>query len=132
MQAVILAGGLGTRLEPLTKQTPKVMVFVNDRPFLQHLLELLKRQGIDDVILCIGYLREQIKDFLQNGERLEIRIRYSEENERLLGTGGALKQAQNLLDDHFFVINGDTYLPIDYTEIERAFIRCGKSPHDGL
>ena len=126
MQAVILAGGLGTRLRPLTEQIPKVMVPVSGKPFLLHLLELLKRWGIDDAVLCIGYLGQQIKAFFGEGDRLGLRIRYSEEKETLLGTGGALKQAQDLLQDHFFVVNGDTYLPGDYSELERAFLRRGK------
>lgn len=126
MQVVILAGGLGVRLSPLTEQVPKVMVPVNGKPFLLHLLELLKSQEINDIILCIGYMGEQVRLFFGDGKRRGHKIRYSEERERLLGTGGALKQAQNLLDKHFFAINGDTYLPIDYTEVERFFIRCGK------
>ena len=126
MQAVILAGGMGTRLRPVTEQIPKVMVPVNGKPFLLHLLELLRNQGIDDVVLCIGYLGEQVRDFFGNGESLGIRIQYSQEEERLLGTGGALKQAQSLLDDCFFVINGDVYLPVDYTELERASLQRGK------
>jgi len=126
MQAVILAGGLGTRLRPLTEKIPKVMVLVNGKPFLQHLLQLLKGQGINDIVLCIGYLGQQVKDFFGSGEALGVNLRYSEEKGQLLGTGGALKQAQSLLDDYFLVINGDTYLPIDYREVERAFLRCGK------
>ena len=123
MQAVILAGGLGTRLRPLTEEMPKVMVPVNGKPFLLYLLQLLKGQGISDIVLCIGYLGQQVGDFFGDGESLGINIGYSEEKERLLGTGGALKQAQSLLDDYFFVINGDTYLPIDYREVERDFLR---------
>jgi len=128
MQAVILAGGLGTRLRPLTEEIPKVMVSVNGKPFLLHLLQLLKGQGINDIVLCIGYLGQQVRDFFGNGEILEMNIRYSEEKEKLLGTGGALKQAQNLflLDDYFLVINGDTYLPIDYADVEKAFLRRAK------
>ncbi len=126
MQAVILGGGLGTRLRPLTERIPKVMVPVNSKPFLLHLLELLRSQGVNDIVLCIGHLGEQVRDFFGNGESLGVRIRYSEEKERLLGTGGALKQTQSLLDDHFFVINGDTYLPINYNEVESAFAKCGK------
>lgn len=126
MQAVILAGGLGTRLRPLTEQTAKVMTLVNGRPFLLHLLELLKGEDVKDIVLCIGYLGKQIRDFFGDGKSLGIRIRYSEETEQLLGTGGALKQAQNLLDDHFFVINGDTYLPVNYSKVEEAFLSCGK------
>ena len=126
MQVVILAGGLGKRLRPLTEQIPKVMIPVNGKPFLMHLLNFLKRQGSNDIVLCIGYLGKQVRDFFGNGENLGVRIRYSEEKERLLGTCGALKQAQNLLDEHFFVINGDTYLPLDYRELEGVFINCGK------
>lgn len=126
MQAAILAGGLGTRLSPITEQIPKVMVSVNGKPFLLHLLELLKSQEINDIILCIGYMGEQVRTSFGDGRRFGLKIRYSQERETLLGTGGALKQAQNLLNNHFFVINGDTYLPIDYTEVERSFIRCGK------
>ena len=126
MQAVILAGGLGSRLRPLTEHTPKVMISVNGKPFLLYQLELLKSQGIKDIVLCIGYLGKQVRDFFGNGERFGIRIRYSEEKGELMGTGGALKQAQDLLDEHFFVMNGDTYLPIDYRELERTFLSYGK------
>jgi NDP-sugar pyrophosphorylase family protein len=126
MQAVILAGGLGTRLRPLTEKIPKVMVSVNGKPFLVHLLQLLKGQGINDIVLCIGYRGQQVKNFFGNGEALGVNLRYSEEKGKLLGTGGALKQAQSLLDNYFLVINGDTYLPIDYREVEKAFLRRGK------
>jgi len=126
MQAAILAGGIGTRLKPLTEQVPKVMVPVNDKPFLMYLIELLKSYEINDIVLCVGYLGDQVKDFFGDGDSLGVRIRYSEEKGKLLGTGGALKQAQVLLDDQFLVINGDTYLPIDYREVERVFFRRGK------
>ena len=130
MQAVILAGGLGMRLKPLTEQIPKVMVAVNGKPFLLHLLELLKSWGVNDIVLCIGYLGRQVRDFFGGGGDLGIRIRYSEEGEWLLGTGGALKQAQNLLDDHFFVVNGDTCLPLDYRQVEGSFIKHNKTKRD--
>ena len=102
------------------------MVPVNGKPFLLYLLKLLKSRGVSDIILCIGYLGEQISNFFGNGQGFGLRIKYSEEKEGLLGTGGALKQAQSLLDNHFFVINGDTYLPVDYGEVERTFLRRGK------
>jgi NDP-sugar pyrophosphorylase family protein len=126
VQAVILAGGLGTRLSPLTEKIPKVMTQVMGKPFLLHLLGLLKQWKIDNIVLCVGYRAEQIKDFFGDGGGLGIRIRYSEETERLLGTAGALKLAQSLLDSHFFVINGDTYVPLEYDEVERVFIECSK------
>ena len=119
MQVVILAGGLGKRLRPVTEQIPKVMVTVNGKPFLQHVLELLKSQEITDIVLCIGYLGEQVKACFGKGESLGLVIKYSEEKGKLLGTGGALKQTQDLLEDYFLVLNGDTYLPIDYNELER-------------
>ncbi len=118
-----MAGGLGTRLRPLTERIPKAMVPVNGKPFLLHLLELLRDYGIKDIVLCIGYLGEQIKDYLNDGKDLGLNIKYSEEQGLLLGTGGALKQAQNLLDDYFLVINGDTYLPVDYGEIYNIFLK---------
>ncbi len=126
MQAVILAGGLGTRLRPFTEKAPKAMFPVKGEPFVAHLLRLLKENGVPEAILCIGYLGQQVKDYLGNGEKLGLKVKYSEEKERLLGTGGALRQAQSLLDEHFYVINGDTYLPIDYQEVEKAFLHRGK------
>lgn len=126
MQAVILAGGLGTRLKPLTEHIPKVMVSVSGKPFLLYLLELLKNQGIKDVVLCIGYRGEQIKKFFSDGRNAGVKIQYSEEKEGLLGTGGALKKAQNILESHFLIINGDTYLPINYREVDKFFINRGK------
>ncbi len=126
MQAVILAGGLGTRLRPLTERIPKVMASINGKPFLLYLLELLRSRGVNDIVLLIGYLGEQVRGFFGNGAKIGLRIRYSEERERLLGTGGALKQAQSLLGNHFFVINGDTYLPIDYSKVDRVFQQAGK------
>jgi len=107
-------------------QIPKVMAPINGKPFLLYLLRLLASQKLNDIILCIGYLGEQVKDFFGNGQNLGISIRYSEEKEKLLGTGGALKQAQYFLNDHFFVINGDTFLPINYSEVEKNFLKQNK------
>ena len=126
MQAVILAGGLGTRLGELTKVTSKVMLPFDGEPFLLHILRLLKSQGIEDFVVCIGYLGEQVKGFFGSGRRLGVNIDYSEESEKLLGTGGALKQAQPMLDRYFLVLNGDTYLPIDYREVEKEYLRLGR------
>jgi len=125
MQAVILAGGLGTRLGELTAKTPKVMVPVAGRPFLFYLLCLLRAQGIKDFVLCIGHLGRQVQDYFRSGQSLGIDIKYSEEGEQLLGTGGALKHAQSLLGQHFWVINGDTYLPLDYGEVGKEYLRRG-------
>jgi NDP-sugar pyrophosphorylase family protein len=114
MQAVILAGGLGTRLRPLTSSVPKPMVSVHDRPFLEYQLSLLTQNGITDVVLCVGYLGEQISQYFGNGSNLGVRIQYSWDGDQLLGPIGALKNAEALLNDSFFVLYGDSYLRLDY------------------
>lgn len=117
MQTVILAGGLATRLGPLTEKVPKSMIMVGDRPFLEHQLELLRQNGISDIVLCVGHLSEMIRNYFGDGNRLGVTIRYSDEGENLLGTGGALKKAEPLLEDRFFVLYGDSYLMYDYQAI---------------
>lgn len=116
MQIVILAGGLGTRLRPFTKTIPKPMMKINGVPFLQILLKLLKTKGISDVVLCVGYLSNVIEDFFQTGKNFNMNIKYSKEKEPL-GTGGAIKNAEIFLEDEFIVINGDTFVDIDYSKL---------------
>lgn len=87
---------------------------------------MLRDNGILDIILCIGHLGDQIKEYLGDGGEFGIRVRYSQEKEKLLGTGGALKHAEDLLNERFFVINGDTYLPIDYRQVEDFLLRSRK------
>jgi NDP-sugar pyrophosphorylase family protein len=123
---VILAGGLATRLRPLTEKIPKALVEVAGRPFLEHQIDLLKQNSIAEVILCVGYLGEMIEQRLGDGERLGIRIRYSFDGSRLRGTGGAIKRALGLLPDAFFVLYGDSYLPVDYQAVAAAFRESGK------
>ena len=123
---VILAGGLATRLRPLTEKIPKALVEVAGRPFLEHQLELLKQNSIAEVILCLGYLGEMIEQRYGDGEALGIRIRYSFDGPILLGTGGAIKRASPLLPDAFFVLYGDSYLPIDFQAVAAAFIEAGQ------
>ncbi len=113
MQVVILAGGLATRLRSLVQERPKSMVKILGKPFLEYQLELLKRNGIMNVILCIGHLGEQIENYFGNGSRFRMNIKYSRED-RLLGTAGAIKNAQDLLDDIFFTMYGDSYLFLDF------------------
>jgi NDP-sugar pyrophosphorylase family protein len=124
MQVVILAGGLGTRLWPLTRQVPKPMVPVAGVPYLEHQLRLLAKQGLRDIILLTAYLGEQIEEYFGDGSGLGLSIRYSREPEPL-GTGGALRLAAPLLEDPFLVIYGDSYLPIDYASVCRPL----SSPH---
>jgi NDP-sugar pyrophosphorylase family protein len=120
---VILAGGLGTRLWPLTSDVPKALIPIGGKPFLHHQIELLKRQGIRDIVLCVGHLAEQVQGYFGDGRWLDVRIKYSEEKGPLLGTAGAIKKAEPLLDDDFFLMYGDSYLMIDYQETMRYFRR---------
>lgn len=113
-QAFILAGGLGTRLGSLTKETPKPLLEVGGIPFLEYVLLELKRFGISRFVIGIGYLSETIRDCLGNGEKFGVHIEYSQEDSPL-GTGGALKHAAHLLDDFFLVLNGDSLAELDYT-----------------
>ncbi len=121
MQMVILAGGLGTRLRPLTAQLPKCMLPVGGRPFLEHQIELLRRHGIRDIVLCVGYLAEAIVDHFGDGHRLGVHLSYSWERDGLLGAAGALKNAEPLLAHEFLVTYGDSYLPLDYCSVMRRF-----------
>lgn len=122
----ILAGGLATRLRPMTEKVPKALVTVADEPFLAHQLRLLHGAGLRRVIVCAGYLGEMIEAEFGDGARFDMNIAYSFDGPRLLGTGGALKQALPLLGERFFVLYGDSYLPIDYGAVARAFLESGK------
>ncbi|MDA4112345.1 MAG: sugar phosphate nucleotidyltransferase [Thaumarchaeota archaeon] len=126
MLAVILAGGLGTRLRPLTNTTPKPMVLVNGRPFLEYELKLLAKNGISDFVLCVGYLGEVIRDYFGSGEKLGISIQYSFDGEEPLGIAGALKRAEPILQDVFIVTYGDSYLRAEYAGAMKQFLRAGK------
>lgn len=126
MQAVILAGGLGTRLKPIIGKIPKAMISVHGKPFFEHQLRLLKQYGISDIVLCIGYLGEKINKHFGDGKKFGVKIKYSEETEGLLGTAGAIKKARDLLDDVFFVTYGDAYLILDYQNVMRYFKKTNK------
>jgi len=114
VQALILAGGEGTRLRPLTSTVPKPVVPLVDRPFIAFMLEWLGRHGVDDVVMSCGFLASGVRNVLGDGERYGMRIRYVEEP-RPLGTGGALKFAESLLDERFLMLNGDVLTDIDLT-----------------
>ncbi|NOZ80415.1 MAG: NTP transferase domain-containing protein [DPANN group archaeon] len=113
MQAVILVGGKGTRLKPLTEKIPKPLVPVHGRPFIHYLFDRLRAQGITDILLCIGHLGSQFRELLGDGSSLGLHISYAEEKE-LLGTAGAIKNAASLLEQDFLLLNGDTLFDIDY------------------
>ncbi len=114
MQAVVLAGGLATRMRPRTLTTPKILLEVAGRPFADWQLEALARDGYDEVVLCIAHLGEQVESYVGDGARFGLTVRYAHEGETLLGTGGALRAALPLLADTFLVTYGDSYLPFDY------------------
>jgi NDP-sugar pyrophosphorylase family protein len=117
LQIVVLAGGLGTRLGPLTQRRPKSLILVNGRPFLEYQLVLFRRSGILDIVLCVGHLGQHIKKHLGDGPRFGVDIRYSEEREGLLGTAGAVRNAETLLANEFFLTYGDSYLLLDYQAV---------------
>jgi len=126
MPVVILCGGLSTRLYPSTIDKPKSMVEVLGKPFIDHQLTLLQKNDVKEVILCIGKFGEQIKNYVSNGERWNISIKYSDDGEKLLGTGGALLNAYPILPDEFILMYGDSYLDFDYTKAIKRFYYCEK------
>jgi len=121
MQVAILAGGLATRLRPLTEKIPKSMVMIGGRPFLEYQLHFLRKNGVTSVVLCVGYLAEQIENHFGDGRKFGVSISYSYEGDELLGTAGALKNAERLLDDPFFAMYGDSYLFLDFADAMRYF-----------
>jgi len=121
---VILAGGRGTRLGALASDLPKALVPVAGRPFVDHQLALLKRNGIRQVVFCVGHLGDLIEAHLGDGRQLGLRISYSYDGDRLLGTGGALRQALPRLGPLCLVLYGDSYLDIDYGAILDHFELC--------
>jgi mannose-1-phosphate guanylyltransferase len=114
MQALILAGGEGTRLRPLTSTVPKPVVPLVDRPFIRFMLDWLHSHGVDDVVMSCGHLASGVRNVLGDGSAFGLRLRYVEEP-RPLGTGGALKFAEPLLSDRFLMLNGDVLTDIDLT-----------------
>ena len=122
MQAAILAGGRATRMEPLTTRVPKSMLPVLGKPFFQYQLELLRRNGVRELVLCVGHLADQIENYFGDGSAFGVRIRYKDEGEKRLGTAGALKFAEDVLDDVFMVLFGDSYLMYDYRKIMDHFL----------
>jgi MurNAc alpha-1-phosphate uridylyltransferase len=116
MQAVVLAGGLATRMHPRTLTIPKAMLEVAGRPFIDWQLEKLRACGFDDVVLCVAFLAEQVHAHVGDGARYSVKVRYSDEGPSLLGTAGAIRKALDLLAPTFLVTYGDSYLPFDYAE----------------
>ena len=122
----ILMGGLATRLRPITQTIPKSLVDVCGEPFIAHQLRLLRTRGVSDVVLCVGHLGEQIERAIGSGDEFGVRVRYSYDGDKLLGTGGAVRHALDLLGDEFFVLYGDSYLLCDYQAVLSSFRASGR------
>jgi NDP-sugar pyrophosphorylase family protein len=120
----LLAGGLATRLHPITATIPKALVEVAGRPFIDHQLALIRHKGVRRVVLCLGNLGEQVEHHLGSGTAYGLELTYSHDGPQLLGTGGALRRAASLLGDVFWVMYGDSYMDIDYSAVLGHFQRC--------
>jgi len=120
MQAVILAGGLGTRMRPFTETVPKCLIPVNGRAFVDLQLDLLKTGGVRDIVLCLGYLGEMVQLHLGDGSDRGMHIEYAWDAPDCGGTAGALKHAEPLLADNFFLTWGDSYVRVDYAAMMAA------------
>jgi NDP-sugar pyrophosphorylase family protein len=129
MQCVVLAGGLGTRMRAITGELPKALVPVAGRPFVDHQLAWLAREGVRDVVLCVGYGGKLLRDFVGDGSRWGVAVAYVDEGDDLRGTGGALRLAldEGALAEAFSVLYGDSYLPISLAPVWAAF-RAGGAP----
>ena len=125
LPVVILAGGLATRLYPVTRKIPKALIPVAGRPFIDHQLGLLREKGVTEVVLCVGNLGRMIETHVGDGARYGLGVRYSYDGDRLLGTGGAIKHAAGLLPDAFLILYGDSYLDIDLEPVEHRFFSSG-------
>jgi D-sedoheptulose 7-phosphate isomerase len=126
LPVAIVAGGLARRLGKAARDTPKSLVEVAGRPFAAHQLELLCRNGVTDVVFCVGHLGEQIEAFVGNGSEFGLRVRYSYDSALAGGTGAAVRQALPLLEPSFLVMYGDSYLECDYQAIGRAFAQSDR------
>lgn len=122
----ILAGGLATRLRPITETIPKSLIKLAGKPFICHQLEYLQSQGITSIVLCVGFLGELIQDVVGDGARWGVQVSYSFDGPCLLGTGGAIRNAVPLLGEEFFVLYGDSYLPVDFSDIHNAYKKSFK------
>jgi N-acetyl-alpha-D-muramate 1-phosphate uridylyltransferase len=125
MQCVILAGGRGARLGPLTEDLPKALLDVAGRPFLEYQLELIRTGGVSEIVLCVGYLGSLVERTIGDGSRLGVSIRYSYDGPEPLGTAGAVRNALPLLDERFLVTYGDTLLTVDHSAVARAHASSG-------
>ena len=126
MQMVILCGGLATRLGNLTKDIPKSMIEIEGKPFLEYQIENLINHSFEDILLCVGHLSEKIVSYFGDGKDFGIDIKYSHDGDKPLGPIGALKNADPLLEDLFFIMYGDSYLLVDFQKVYTNFMQDNK------
>mgnify|MGYP000561648176 CR=1 FL=1 len=122
----ILAGGLATRLRPITESIPKALIDVAGQPFIHRQLRYLSGQGVTSVVVCTGYLGQQIEAAVGDGSAFGLLVRYSYDGPTLLGTGGALRRALPRLGANFFVLYGDSFLPCDFNKVQASFTASGQ------
>ncbi len=126
LPVALLAGGMATRLRPITEKIPKLLVEVAGEPFFSHQIRLLKAAGLTKIVLCVGYLGEMIVEQYGDGAKWGVQIDYAFDGPKLLGTGGALIAALPKLGDAFYVLYGDSYLPVDYPAVGDFFLNSGQ------
>jgi MurNAc alpha-1-phosphate uridylyltransferase len=124
MPIAVLAGGYATRLGSLVKDTPKCLIEINGRPFVDWQLDLLVKNGYKKFVFCLSHKSSLIQEHLGDGSNRGVNIRYSLDGETQLGTGGALKKALPILGSNFGVLYGDSFLPINYLRVEQEFLNC--------
>ena len=126
LPVILLAGGLATRLRPITEKIPKALVEINGRPFLDYQMRLLAANGVKRVVLSVAYRGELIEEYLGNGSRYGIEVSYSFDGSTFLGTAGAIRRALPQLGARFFTLYGDSYLTAPFADVERKFLESGK------
>jgi N-acetyl-alpha-D-muramate 1-phosphate uridylyltransferase len=126
LPVAVLAGGLATRLRPATETIPKALIDINGEPFVAHQFRLLRRAGVERVVMCTGHLGEMIEEFVGDGSRFGLDVSYSADGPNLRGTAGAVRNALPMLGEQFLVLYGDSYLPCDYRAVDRAFLANGQ------
>ncbi len=122
----ILAGGLAKRLKKNTLNKPKALIDIAGKPFISRQLSYLSNQNIKNIVICTAHLGNQIKDYVGDGSRYNLKVSYSDDGDKLLGTGGSLKKASRILGENFFILYGDSFLPINFSLVEKAYFRQKK------
>ena len=126
LPVAILAGGLATRIKPISDSIPKSLIEINGKPFLEWQLQLLEKNKCESAIICVSHKSEMIEEFIRKREKSNLEVRFSSDGEKQLGTGGALIKAKNLLGTAFMVLYGDSYLPVNFSEIADCFLKSNK------